>query len=52
MNRQKAGKRTPILDHARFAAGVISLYEAVLSEPIPERMLRLIEEIGKQERKS
>jgi hypothetical protein len=42
---------TPVLDHARFTAGIIDLYEAVLSEPVPQRMLRLIEEIGKQERK-
>jgi hypothetical protein len=54
MNRQRAEtrKRTPALDDARFTAGIVGLYEAVLSEPIPERMLRLIEEIGKQERKS
>ena len=53
-SRQGAGrrKRTPVLDHARFTAGIIGLYEAVLSEPIPEKMLRLIEEIGKRERKS
>jgi hypothetical protein len=50
--RAVARKRTPVLDQARFAAGIVSLYEAVLSEPIPEKMLRLVEEIGKQERKS
>jgi hypothetical protein len=51
---QRAGakSRTSILDHARFTVGVVNLYEAVLSEPIPESMLRLIDEIGKQERKS
>jgi hypothetical protein len=48
----KARKRVPVLDHARFTAGIIGLYETVLSEPVPERMLRLIEEIGKQEHKS
>jgi hypothetical protein len=54
MTRQRAGarKHIPVLDHARFTAGIISLYETVLSEPIPEKMLRLIEEIGKQERES
>jgi hypothetical protein len=50
--RAVARKRTPVLDYARFSAGIVSLYEAVLSEPIPEKMLRLVEEIGKQERKS
>jgi hypothetical protein len=38
------------LDEARFTAGVVKLYEAVLKEPIPEEMLRLISQIGKQER--
>ena len=54
MRRQStgAGKLAPVLDHARFTAGIISLYEAVLSEPVPKRMLRLIEEIGKQEHTS
>src|SRR5262249_23751035 len=54
LGRQRAGarKRPHALDHARFTAGVVHLYEAVLSEPIPEKMLRLIEEIGNQERKS
>jgi hypothetical protein len=53
MRRQKdeAGTQAPVLDHARFTAGIIGLYEAVLSEPVPQTMLRLIEEIGKQERK-
>jgi hypothetical protein len=45
-------KQMPDLDPARFTAGLIGLYEAVLSEPVPQRMLRLIEEIGRQERKS
>ncbi len=39
-------------DHARFTAGIVSLYAAVLKEPIPDQMLRLIEELGKLERKS
>lgn len=39
------------VDDARFAAGVVKLYEALLKEPIPEDMLRLVEKIGKQERK-
>ena len=38
------------LDDARFTAGVVKLYEALLKEPIPEEMLRLINQIGKQER--
>lgn len=41
----------PRVDGARFAAGVVKLYEAVLKEPIPEDMLRLIDQLGKQERK-
>jgi hypothetical protein len=54
MNRQRARarRRAAGLDHARFTTGIVSLYESVLSEPIPEKMLRLVEEIGKQERKS
>jgi hypothetical protein len=54
MNSQRAETkgRTVVLDNARFTAGVVGLYEAILSEPIPDKMLRLIEEIGKQERKS
>ncbi len=39
-------------DNARFTAGVVSFYEALLKEPVPEKMLRLIDEIAKQERKS
>ncbi|MGO9459258.1 MAG: hypothetical protein ACLP1W_03880 [Rhodomicrobium sp.] len=39
-------------DEARFTAGIVRFYEAVLKEPIPEKMLRLIDEIAKQERKS
>ncbi len=38
-------------DEARFNAGVVKLYEALLKEPIPEEMLRLVEQLGKQERK-
>jgi hypothetical protein len=45
-----AGRRAPDLDQARFSAGVVLFYEAVLKEPIPEKMLRLIAEIGKRER--
>jgi hypothetical protein len=37
-------------DDARFSAGVVKLYEALLKEPIPEEMLRLVEELSKQER--
>ena len=40
------------LDEARFTAGIVQLYETVLKEPIPEKMLRLIEEIAKRERRS
>ncbi len=39
------------LDDARFTAGVVKLYEALLKEPVPEEMLRLIDKLGKQERK-
>ncbi len=39
------------LDEARFTAGVVRLYETLLKEPIPEEMLRLVEKLGKQERK-
>jgi hypothetical protein len=54
MKRQRARARewVPALDPARFTAGMIGLYEAVLSEPVPESMLRLIKEIEKQEQKS
>jgi hypothetical protein len=43
--------RSPEPDDARFTAGVVKLYEALLKEPIPEKMLRLVEELSKQERK-
>ena len=39
------------LDEARFAAGVVKLYETLLKEAIPEEMLRLVDQLGKQERK-
>jgi hypothetical protein len=39
-------------DSARFTAGVVRLYEAILKEPIPGKMLRLVEKIAEQERKS
>ncbi len=42
----------PDLDKARFTAGVVRFYEAVLKEPIPDKMLHLVDEIEKQERKS
>jgi hypothetical protein len=38
------------LDEARFSAGVVKLYEALLKEPIPQEMLRLVDQLGKQER--
>jgi hypothetical protein len=37
------------LDEARFTAGIVRFYETVLNEPVPERMLRLVEEIAKRE---
>ena len=37
---------------ARFTAGIVRFYEAVLNEPIPGKMLRMVEEIAKRERKS
>ena len=48
--RTQVRERIPALDHARFIVGIIGLYEAVPSEPVPQRMLRLIEEIRKQEK--
>ncbi len=39
-----------VLDEARFTAGIVRFYEAVLNEPVPAEMLRLVEEIAKQER--
>ena len=38
-------------DEGRFTAGVVKLYEALLKEPIPEDMLRLVDQLGRQERK-
>ncbi len=38
-------------DEARFNAGVVKLYETLLKEAIPEEMLRLVDQLGKQERK-
>ncbi|KAI95827.1 hypothetical protein T281_03420 [Rhodomicrobium udaipurense JA643] len=40
----------PTYDEARFAAGVVKLYEKLLAEPIPDDMLALINKIEKQER--
>jgi len=40
----------PTYDEARFAAGVVKLYETLLKEPIPDEMLALINKIEKQER--
>ncbi len=42
--------RTP-LDGARFTAGMVRFYDAIFNESAPEKMLRLIDEIAKQERK-
>jgi hypothetical protein len=36
---------------ARLTAGVVELYSALLKEPIPDEMLRLVEKLSKQERK-
>jgi hypothetical protein len=47
-----ASSQASNLDYARFTAGVVRLYEALLKEPIPEKMLRLMEKIAEQERKS
>jgi len=46
---KKGAAPGPLFDDARFTAGVVKLYEALLKEPIPEEMLRLVDEIGKQE---
>ena len=40
------------VDEARFTAGIVRFYEALLREPIPEKMLRLIDEIARRERES
>jgi len=40
------------LDRARFNAGIVRFYEAILNEPIPEKMLRLVKEIAKREKES
>ena len=51
----EAKNMSPIADAAfdegRFTAGVVKLYEALLKEPIPEDMLRLVDQLGKQERR-
>jgi hypothetical protein len=47
-----ASSQASDLDYARFTAGVVRLYETLLKEPIPEKMVRLIEKIAEQERKS
>ena len=53
--RRRSEKHESIADAAfdegRFTAGVVKLYEALLKEPIPEDMLRLVDQLGKQERK-
>ena len=36
-------------DEGRFTGGRCKLYEALLEEPIPEDMLRLVDQLGKQE---
>jgi hypothetical protein len=48
--RAKPHAGRAVLDEARFTAGIVRFYEAVLNEPVPEKMLRLIEEIAKRER--
>jgi hypothetical protein len=50
--RANAANAKDGLDEARFAAGIVRLYEAVLNEPVPEKMLRLVGEIAKRERES
>jgi len=47
-----ASARTKGFDQARFTAGIVRFYEAVLKEPIPEKMLRLVQELAKRERQS
>jgi hypothetical protein len=47
---ESAGGEPPKADEARFTAGVVKLYEALLKEPIPQEMLRLVDQLGKQER--
>jgi hypothetical protein len=50
VSRRQDGASPPEVDEARFAAGVVKLYEALLKEPIPEQMLRLVDKLSKQER--
>jgi len=37
-------------DEGRFTAGIVQLSEAILKEPIPADMLRLVDQLGKRER--
>ena len=39
-------------DQARFTAGVVGSFRGILREPIPDNMLRLIDDIAKRERQS
>jgi len=52
MRMAGAKKPAPVLDPARFTAGLIRLYETVLLEPVPVGILHLLGEIAKQEKKS
>ncbi len=49
-NEASAGRQP--FDEARFNAGIVRFYEAVLKEPIPEKMLRLVSEIANREQAS
>ncbi len=42
----------PAVDDARFTAGIVRFYETLLNEPVPGKMLKLVEELAKRERKS
>ncbi len=48
----REGKQNPALDEARFTAGVVELYGTILKEPVPEKMLRLIDQLANLENKS
>jgi hypothetical protein len=53
--QRPGGEEKDGFDEARFTAGIgrfYEFYESILKEPVPEKMLRLIDEIAKRERGS
>ena len=47
---EEEDKNNSLFDHARLENGIGGFYAKVLNEPIPEKMLQLIEQLAKQER--